>query len=225
MVRPLCMTSMETPRLLSEYFAARAQSAACISADAEVDVVIRRERAINHRPRLISGERRLPACTIRSLAEYISQRKHWKRCKAVRGKLPRTTGRRPVLPRSETRTLARICCFRRGGCRRFGRCPLRDRQMTRAQLFYIRQFVQSAQAEVIKKKLRGLVQKRAPGNFGASGDFNQAAFHYCLQHAIDIDTAHCFNIGTRNRLAIRNNRERFERGCAQARRFGRGKKL
>jgi hypothetical protein len=29
---------METPRLLSEYFAARAQSAACISANVEVDL-------------------------------------------------------------------------------------------------------------------------------------------------------------------------------------------
>jgi hypothetical protein len=31
------MTSMETPRLLSEYFAARAQSAGCISEFADVD--------------------------------------------------------------------------------------------------------------------------------------------------------------------------------------------
>jgi len=32
------MTSMDTPRLLSEYFAARTLSATCISANAEVDV-------------------------------------------------------------------------------------------------------------------------------------------------------------------------------------------
>jgi len=35
------MTSIETPRSLSEYLAARAQSAACISAEADVDVTIR----------------------------------------------------------------------------------------------------------------------------------------------------------------------------------------
>jgi hypothetical protein len=32
------MTSIETPRLLSEYFAARAQSAGLISANADIDV-------------------------------------------------------------------------------------------------------------------------------------------------------------------------------------------
>jgi hypothetical protein len=41
---------METPRLLSEYFAARAQSSACISAEADVDVAIKRESAKNSRP-------------------------------------------------------------------------------------------------------------------------------------------------------------------------------
>src|SRR6266403_3603463 len=40
-VRPFCMTSMETPRLLSEYVAARAQSDGRISAEAIVDVASR----------------------------------------------------------------------------------------------------------------------------------------------------------------------------------------
>src|SRR5438552_13110751 len=47
MVRPFCMTSMEMPRLLSEYFAARAQSAARNSAKAVIDVAMRRKPAKN----------------------------------------------------------------------------------------------------------------------------------------------------------------------------------
>jgi hypothetical protein len=34
----VCMTSIETPRLLSEYFAARAQSLGCIPPNAMVDL-------------------------------------------------------------------------------------------------------------------------------------------------------------------------------------------
>src|SRR5580765_5619138 len=37
-VRPFCSTTMEAPRLLSEYFAARAQSATRISAETDDDV-------------------------------------------------------------------------------------------------------------------------------------------------------------------------------------------
>src|ERR1700730_3368334 len=47
MVRPFCMTSMEMPRLLSEYFAARAQSGARSSARAVVDAAMRRKPAKN----------------------------------------------------------------------------------------------------------------------------------------------------------------------------------
>src|ERR1700686_275750 len=47
MIRPFCMTSMEMPRLLSEYFAARVQSAARSSARAVVDAAMRRKPAKN----------------------------------------------------------------------------------------------------------------------------------------------------------------------------------
>src|ERR1700732_2840068 len=47
MVRPFCMTSMEMPRLLSEYFAARVQSAARSSAMAVVAAAMRRKPAKN----------------------------------------------------------------------------------------------------------------------------------------------------------------------------------
>ncbi len=97
--------------------------------------------------------------------------------------------------------------------------------MARPQLFHVGQFVQIAQTEMIKKKLRGFVKKRAAGNFGPSGNFDEAAFHQCLQHPIDVHAAHGFDIGARNWLAIRDDRERLQRRRGQARRFGHGKKL
>src|SRR2546430_1064188 len=50
-------------------------------------------------PLPLSGEHRLPACRIRQLAECIFA-PECGLAVLVRGKLPRTTGRRPVLPRS-----------------------------------------------------------------------------------------------------------------------------
>ena len=71
----------------------------------------------------------------------------------------------------------------------------------------------------------GLVEKRAAGDFGPAGDLDQTTFHQGLQHAIDVHAAHRFDIGARNRLAIRDDRERLQPGRGQARRFGHGKKL
>jgi hypothetical protein len=76
------MTSIPLPRLLSEYFAALAQSDALISAKVAGDVASNDQIAMNHghatngRWRCRSGERRLPACSIRQLAECISQSKN-----------------------------------------------------------------------------------------------------------------------------------------------------
>jgi hypothetical protein len=63
-MRPFCITSMETPRLLSEYLAARAQSAERISAKADVDVVMKRKRATNNRQRMVRFSIRIfgPPC-------------------------------------------------------------------------------------------------------------------------------------------------------------------
>src|SRR5437870_13540008 len=101
----------------------------------------------------------------------------------------------------------------------------RDRQITFPQLFHIWQFVEIAKAEVIEKKLSRLIQKRSPGDFGASGNFDETALHQCLQHAIDVHAANRFHIGTRNGLAICNNRQRFQRRRTQPRRLWGGKKL
>ena len=100
---------MALPLLLSEYFAARAQSDALISAKAWDEIEINNELAMNKciadaertvcDARLSSGERRLPACRIRQLAECISQHKNRILHRPVRGRLPQTTGQRPMLPR------------------------------------------------------------------------------------------------------------------------------
>jgi len=50
-------------------------------------------------------------------------------------------------------------------------------QMARAQLFDIRQFVQISKPKMIQEKLRGFIQERAPGDFGATRDFDQATLH------------------------------------------------
>src|ERR1051325_8169014 len=96
--------------------------------------------------------------------------------------------------------------------------------MSRAQFFHIRKLVEIAQTKVIEEKFRRLVKKRASGNFGASGNFYEAALHQRLQDAVDRHSAHCFDIGARDRLAISDDREGLERGRSEARRFWRRKK-
>src|SRR5204862_679051 len=131
---------MALPRLLSEYFAARAQLETLISAKTAGEIAIKNHvatsnrRAANERTpygaHRSSGERRLPACSIRQLAECMRQRKHWNLRRSVRGKLPRTTGQRPVLPRTHTCTLLRSCRLRLRRRRRFERrYTLRHRQI------------------------------------------------------------------------------------------------
>src|SRR6266571_1879278 len=73
-------------------------------------------------------------------------------------------------PTRETRALPRIRRSR-------GRYRARDRQIPSPQFFHVWQFVETTQAKVIKKKLCRFIQKRTAGDFGASGDLNQAALH------------------------------------------------
>src|SRR4030095_10151479 len=142
------MTSIETPRLLSEYFAARAQSDGSISANATVDV---RKRSAKI-----------------DKAGGVAM----KRGKA-RGGSPRAPcRRRDHAHRGRLRSIAPTLWRGSRGCR-----PLSARahgQMMCAQLFHIWQFVQIAQTKVIEEKLRRFVEKRSAGNFGASANFHQA---------------------------------------------------
>jgi len=81
------------------------------------------------------------------------------------------------------------------------------RQIALPQFFDIGQFIQIAQTEVIEKKLRGLVEERPSRNFRTTANFDETAFHQCLQNPINGDAAHGLNIGARDRLAIGDDGE------------------
>src|SRR5207253_7965756 len=99
------------------------------------------------------------------------------------------------------------------------------RQIAFPQFFDIGQFLQIAQTEVIEKKLRGLVQQRPSRNFRSTANFDEPAFHQCLQNPIDGDAADGLDIRAGDRLAIGDDGERFECGRGQARRFRHWEKL
>ena len=63
---------------------------------------------------------------------------------------------------------------------------------------------------MLHKVLRRLVQQRSTRNFRAPGDFHQSGIEQFLHHAIHRYTANRLNIGFRDRLAIGNDRQRFE---------------
>ena len=78
---------------------------------------------------------------------------------------------------------------------------------------------------MVEKELGCFVQKWTAGNFGTTGNFDEAAFHQRLQHAVDIDTAYSLDIGTGDRLTVGDDGERFQRGWSQPCRFRSGKEL
>src|SRR5438132_689566 len=75
---------------------------------------------------------------------------------------------------------------------------------------------------MIEEELRRFVKQRTTRDFRAARDFDEAAFHQCLQNTIDSYATHCFDIGARDRLPISYDGQSFERGRTQARWFGRG---
>src|SRR5260370_19552425 len=77
---------------------------------------------------------------------------------------------------------------------------------------------------MIEEKFSCFVKQRASGNFGASGNFDEAAFHQGLQNAIDRDAVYGFGIRSRDRVTVSDDGERLERGRTQARRFRRREK-
>src|SRR6202030_389951 len=96
--------------------------------------------------------------------------------------------------------------------------------MACAQLFDVWQFIEIAQTEMIEKKFCRFVKQRTPRNFGAAGNFDEAALHQCLQNAVDSNTADRFDVRTRDRLPVSNDGKRLERGRTETRRFWRWKK-
>src|SRR3982751_3310180 len=97
--------------------------------------------------------------------------------------------------------------------------------MTRAQFLNVWEFIEIAQTEMIEKKFRRLIKQWATRNFGAAGNFDQAAFHQRLQNAIDGDAADRLDIRARDRLPVSDDGERFERRRTQAHRFWRWEKF
>ena len=98
-------------------------------------------------------------------------------------------------------------------------------QIAGAQFLCIRQFVEIAKTEMFEEELGGFVEQWTAWQFRAPADFHQAAFHQVLQDAFDSDTAHRFDIGAGDWLAISDDGEGFQRGRRKPRRFRSGKKL
>src|SRR5262249_39988640 len=97
--------------------------------------------------------------------------------------------------------------------------------MAHAQLFNIRQLVQTPKPKMIQEKLRSFVKQWTPWDFGAPRNFNEAALHQCLKHTINVDSSNRFDICADDRLAIRDNREGLQRRRTQPSRSWRRKKL
>src|SRR2546423_3264732 len=72
---------------------------------------------------------------------------------------------------------------------------------------------------MFEEKLGRLIEQGAARNFRATGDLHQTAFHQILQHAVNGDSANRFDVGARDRLAIRDDGQGFERRRSKPRRF------
>src|SRR6266404_7950887 len=201
------MTSMETPRLLSEYVAARAQSERSISAN----VVVASASATRNADAEIPGSARVSRAGERVLAIANFP------C----GFASRIANGQRKVRFGETRALP----GRRRGATCWLRSGRRNREIPLPQFFDVWQFLEIAQPKVIEEELRRFIEKRAPGDFCASSDFHQAALHQCLQYAVDVHAAHRFHIGACNGLPICDDRQSFQRRRTQPRRLRRGEKL
>src|SRR5207249_642590 len=90
-------------------------------------------------------------------------------------------------------------------------CALSRGQITGAQFFRVRQFVEIPQTEMLQKKLRRLVKQWTPWQFRAPADFYQTTLHQILQDTFDSNAANRFDIGPGYRLAISDNGECLQR--------------
>ncbi len=78
---------------------------------------------------------------------------------------------------------------------------------------------------MFEKKLRRRVEQRTAGQFGAAGDADQRAVEQRLDDPARVHAAHRFHVRARQRLAVGDDGERFQRGRAQPRRAALGKEL
>src|SRR6266487_3456560 len=193
------MTSMETPRLLSESVAASAQSERSISARA--DVAVTSSAQIHTVPAPPSEGRKGRGCSPEPPDANVTTR--------IFGRL------RSIAPTWRLRPIGTTAVDYRA----------RDREIPLPQFFDVWQFLEIAQPKVIEEELRRFIEKRAPGDFCASSDFHQAALHQCLQYTVDIHTANRFHISACNGLPVCDDRQSFQRRRTQPRRLRCGEKL
>src|SRR5579862_3617376 len=92
----------------------------------------------------------------------------------------------------------------------------RDRQFVRA-----RQLAQMPQRELLEERRRRSIEERAAEPFGSPNDVDQAALEQRLEHAAHRHTANFLDVGARDGLAVRDDRQRLERRRGEALRPGR----
>jgi hypothetical protein len=63
---------------------------------------------------------------------------------------------------------------------------------------------------MFEKELRCFIKERPAGHLRATGDFYESALHQALQDAVHSDTANCFDIGSRDGLPVRDDRQSFQ---------------
>src|SRR5664279_4728217 len=74
-----------------------------------------------------------------------------------------------------------------------------------------------AERELLEKYWRRAVEQRTSKPLGAADDSDQSALEQRAQHPAHGDAANLLDLGSSNRLAIGDDRERLERGRGEAR--------
>src|SRR5206468_1587260 len=84
------------------------------------------------------------------------------------------------------------------------------------QLLEPRQVLQIFQTENLHERRRGPIEQRAAQPFAARHDLDQTTLHQLVHDGAGIDAANLIDFEAPDRLAIRDNGQRFERGGRQA---------
>src|SRR4051812_28143201 len=79
------------------------------------------------------------------------------------------------------------------------------------QFLGLRQVLKAVEAEKLEEAFGGAVEDRAPGFFGAAGDFDEVLFHQRAYRLAARDATDRLDIGAEDRLLVGNDRQRFQR--------------
>ncbi len=88
------------------------------------------------------------------------------------------------------------------------------REVNPTEFLGVGKLVEIPQAKMIHEILCRFVKKRTARNFGAAGNLDESAIEQRLHDAIDGNASNGFNVGACDGLAVGNDCERFEGGCA-----------